>query len=310
MGFEGVRVLVPRGVETSQSRLRAAYCDQAATFQDILQGISVPSGEETRAKLLTAILNSRVAIWYAFHGTASFGSDRPEVKQAELLRLPFPSAEDLPDREAAVEAADGLVALIEEARLRADALFSHAVDAAEILPKIDQLTYRYFGLSADEIAIIDDTVNAIIPALQPHEGQTPALWLAPDGGERAAYAKTLAASLNAWFHGQGDISAKLVARSADLAVLRLRLNGGEGYTEDQHGELGAVLEELASDIHHPLDGNFQLLPDLRVFVGESLYLIKPMQRRFWLRATALADADGIALELQQAVSSKRRRSAG
>jgi hypothetical protein len=100
-----------------------------------------------------------------------------------------------------------------------------------------------------------------------------------------------------------------MAKSADLAVLRLRLSGGGDYSEDQHGELSAVLEELSANIHQPLDGNFQLLPDLRVFVGESLYLIKPMQRRFWLRATALADADGIALELQQAVTSKQRRSA-
>jgi hypothetical protein len=50
--------------------------------------------------------------------------------------------------------------------------------------------------------------------------------------------------------------------------------------------------------------------ELRVFVGENLYLIKPMQRRFWLRVAALADGDGIALDLQQTITSKRRRSAG
>jgi hypothetical protein len=309
-GFDGVRVLVPRGVETAQSRLRAAYCDQPLTFQHILQAISVPAGGEARAKLLTALLNSRVAIWYAFHGTASFGSDRPEVQQADLLRLPFPSPDDLPDRNAAAKAADSMVAIIDEARSHADAIFSHTVDASNVLPKIDHLAYQYFGLSADEIAIIEDTVDAIIPALQPHEGQTPSLWLAPDEGERAAYARALAGSLNDWFRGQGGISAKLLARSADLAVLRLQLNGGDGYSEDRHGELSSILEVLSAHIHQPLDGNFQLMPDVRVFVGESLYLIKPMQRRFWLRATALADADGIALDLQQAVTKKRRRSAG
>ena len=87
LGFEGVRVLVPRGVETAQSRLRAAFCDEPLTFQHIIQAITVPDGEEARAKLLTAVLNSRIAVWYAFHGTASFGSDRPEVAPADLLRL-------------------------------------------------------------------------------------------------------------------------------------------------------------------------------------------------------------------------------
>jgi hypothetical protein len=309
-GFEGVRVLVPRGVETAQSRLRAAYCDQPMTFQHIIQAISVPPGEEARAKLLTALLNSRVAIWYAFHGTASFGSDRPEVQQADLLRLPFPSPDDLPNRDAAAEASTALVAIIDEVRSRADAVFSQTADLNNALRTIDRLAYQYFGLSADEIAIIEDTVDAIMPALQPHEGQTPALWSAPDQAERTAYARTLTASLSDWFRGAQGISAKLVAKSADLAVLRLRLGSSDGYTEDQHGKLSAVLEELSAHINQPLDGNFQLVPDLRVFVGQSLYLIKPMQRRFWLRATALADADGIALDLQQAITSQRRRSAG
>ena len=94
-----------------------------------------------------------------------------------------------------------------------------------------------------------------------------------------------------------------------MAILRLRLGGHEDYAEDPAGELGAILEQLSAHIHRPLDGNFQLMPDLRVFVGDCLYLIKPMQMRFWLRSTALTDADGIALDFQQAVAPPPRRSA-
>ena len=309
VGFEGVRVLVPRGVETAQSRLRASFSDEPLTFQHILQGISVPAGNTERAKLLTALLNSRVAIWYAFHGTASFGSDRPEVQQADLLKLPFPSPEDLPNKEAAADAAHKLVRIIEHALLQTGDLLAQVPDHNDVLLKIDRLAYQYFGLSIDEVAIIEDTVDAIIPALQPHEGQTPTLWLEPNEIERSAYAEFLTKSLNDWFDGKGSISARLVAKSADLGVLRLRLNGQEEYSESVDGQLSQVLEELSDHIHQPLDGNFQLMPDLRVFVGESLFLIKPMQRRFWLRAAALADADSIALDLQQAVSTKQRGSA-
>jgi hypothetical protein len=34
-----------------------------------------------------------------------------------------------------------------------------------------------------------------------------------------------------------------------------------------------------------------------------------MQMRFWLRSTALADADGIALDLQQATAAPQQRGA-
>jgi hypothetical protein len=81
--FAGDRILVPR--TTSFGRLRASYTETDFTFQDIIQGITVPPNEKERGKLIAALLNSRVAAWYAFHGTASFGSERPEVKQSELL---------------------------------------------------------------------------------------------------------------------------------------------------------------------------------------------------------------------------------
>ena len=73
---------------------------------------------------MTALLNSRVAIWYAFHGTASFGSDRPEVKQADLRRLPFPELSDLPDEKAAARAAAAMIAIIDEAEAREKGPFS------------------------------------------------------------------------------------------------------------------------------------------------------------------------------------------
>lgn len=303
-GFVGTRVLVPRGVE--KNRLRAAYCSDPMTFEDIVQAIIVPDGGEDRAKLLTALLNSRVAIWYAFHGTASFGSDRPEVKQADLRRLPFPSPGDLPNEEAATRAAQGLIAIIDAAEARDNAPFALHQDGGDPLNQIDILAYQYFCLSSDEIALIDDTVDSILPALQPHEGHSPRLWSAPDAQERAAYAQTLAGSLGEWFPGEA-IDAQLIAKGADLAVLRLKLGGHEEYGEDAQTDLGSVLEDLSKHIHRPLDGNFQLMPDLRVFVGNCLYLIKPMQLRFWLRSTALADADGIALDLQQAVDPQPAR---
>jgi hypothetical protein len=69
-----------------------------------------------------------------------------------------------------------------------------------------------------------------------------------------------------------------------------------------------VLARISDHIHQPLDGNFQATPDLRVFVGNNLYLIKPMQQRFWLKSTALADADAIAMDLQDAIELNRRQS--
>ena len=55
--FTGARVLLPR--TTSLGRLRASYTETDLTFQIIIQGITVPSGQEARGKLLTALLNTQ-----------------------------------------------------------------------------------------------------------------------------------------------------------------------------------------------------------------------------------------------------------
>lgn len=142
-GFTGSRILVPR--TTSLGRLRAAYTEADLTFQDIIQGITVPENERGRGKLLTALLNSRIAAWYAFHGTASFGSERPEVKQSGLVQLPFPSPEDLPERSRAEAAAENLVALIDKQLANAEALFSLSQYEDTVLAEIDRWPANIFA---------------------------------------------------------------------------------------------------------------------------------------------------------------------
>ena len=105
--------------------------------------------------------------------------------------------------------------------------------------------------------------------------------------------------------------AALETMNADLGVLRLSLETSKstvGYIEETGHVLQEALSRISQHISQPLDGNFQLLPDLRVFIGKNLYLVKPMQRRFWLRSTALADADAIATDLQTAIDLDRSRS--
>lgn len=303
--FKGVRVLVPRGVGTSQPRLRAAFCDQPLTFQDIVQAVSVPAGDETAAKLLTALLNSRLALWFAFHGTASLGADRPEIKQAELLRLPFPEAERLPDFERATAASHQLVSLIDAEVTKARDPFEFDENHGDLFFQIDQLTYDFFCLSDNEIVLIEDTTNNILPAIQPHEGSFPGIWKPANGDVRRSYAEELTRALGAWLKKGETVSARLEAIGSDLGILKLSL-GTEivSYTENGGASLAATLADLSRHIHQRLDGNFQLMPDLRVFVGNDLYLIKPMQSRFWLRSTALADAAAIALDLQDFVRPK------
>ena len=310
-GFEaGPRILVPRGVSMAQMRLRASYVEEPLTFQDILQAIVLPKGEEHRAKLLAAFLNSKVAIWYAFHGTASFGSDRPEVKQAELMRLPFPQPADLPEPERARKAGKSLVSIVDKALASSRDGFSLQGDTSGVLKKVDEHAYDYFCLSPDEITLIEDAVRFILPAVQPHRGSFPEIWKTTTENERSEYAHALVRALGNWFSSDQVVNVSLDAHNNDLAILRLTLcprNKEASYAERGDPAVRDLLAQLFSNIHQPLPGNFQLMPDFRIFRGNDLYLVKPMQKRFWLRSSALADAHNVALDLQDYTGSPKKQ---
>lgn len=310
-GFVGARILVPRGIDVEYgSRLRATYCTEPATFQSIILAISVPEGDEWRAKLLAALLNSRVSVWYAFHVAASFGSDRPEVKQRDLLRLPFPSPSDFSDENSAKAAADKLVAIIDDMIESEISPFGSSEMLSDALREIDNCAYAYFGLSKNEIAVIEDTVEYLIPGSQPAEGSAPELWRMPDPHERGRYAATLTGRLKGWLRNPAGIGARLMAHNSDLSILRISLDDDTVYGEEKDGELTSALDRLGRHLELPKNENLQSALDLRVFSEGYLYLIKPMQLRYWLRSAALSDADEIVQELQSLVGQPRLRSVG
>ncbi|RVT81628.1 N-6 DNA methylase [Rhodobacteraceae bacterium CCMM004] len=310
-GFSGPRILFPRGVSSS-GRLRATYTDAPLTFQHIIQAIAAPPSETDRAKFIAAILNSKLFVWFAFHGTSSFGSSRPEVQQAEMLRLPMPKPEELRNRERAHSIQQEVVQIVDSVQARAKEILLPPDYLESVLSEIDKLTFDYFDLAHEERILIEETVEFVIPALQPSAGSVPQLWKQTTQAERADYADQLLDSLSDWFPSPTKLNAELAGRNEDFAILKigmLEASDFTGYSEERADTFASALKKLSKQIGKPLARNFQTIPDIRIFAGQNLYLIKPTQRRFWLRSAALSDADAIAGELQTLLQSSEQQSA-
>ena len=261
--FDGPRVLIPRGISTKARRLRASYVEEPLTFGDILLGVSVPALDVERAKLLAAVLNSKLLFWYAFHGTASFGSDRPEIKQAQFLRLPFPAPSDLQQRGRSEAASAALASLVDEARKSARGRFRLQTGDEGLFRRLDSLCYAYFGLGEDEIALVEDAVEQVIPCAQPGRGASGALWRPAGQSERKAYAETLVQSMAQWLDDDANISVVLEARNDDLALLHLRLlerPSEEPYREVHDRAIGEALRRVGAHVGVRLPGIFSWCP--------------------------------------------------
>lgn len=300
-GFIGPHIIIPQGVERSEGRVRAAYTEQSLVFRSSLQAVAFPDSERFTAKLLTAILNSRMAAWFYFHETAYFGAERAKVLQNDLLKLPFAAPRDMPNPAHANEIARKIVQLVDE---EIEAANSPLRCTGNALEKIDALAYAYYGLDTSDIALVEDCFNYTIPAMQPRRsaGLQP-IWAGSHEEHRNAYAEMLCDALGPWF--RKSISASLAAKSSDIAILKLTIDKGQGengYSEEFVPDLEPFLRRINANLRTVLPGNTQLTPDLRFVIGQDMYLVKPMQLRYWLQSTALADAEQIAADFAGAIA--------
>ena len=296
-GFHGPRVLITQG--TGSSRLRAAYAETSFTFQHAIQAITVPKSEKERAKVLVALLNSKLLFWFAFHATASMGSERPIVHQDQLLALPFPAPADTPEEQRAHSAAAQLVTLMDEAKRHLDEPLGPPNLLTELLRRVDDLVYDYFGLTKQEILLVEDTIKYVAPSIQPTSSSSVPIWQQPAKEDRRAYASVLTDSLVEWAEPGNSVSVALIASGDDLSVVRLRLCtvADRVAYEEHHLELGRALAMVAKAMDKPLPGNLHRLGSLRVYAGDDLYMVKPNRMRFWTRSAARVDAEQIVVDL-------------
>ena len=300
------RVIVTSDVSLRKKRLRAAYTEDTFLCTDDVFTIHVPVGKERKARALTALLNSKLSLWFAFHETASLGAERPRMGLEEWLRLPFPEPEDTSDPERSRKAEQELARLVSEEWDRARQGKARMPDA-ELFEELDRWAYELFCLTQREIRIVEDTVNHIIHAAMPAPADFPDIWKPTTPSVRAQYADALSQALDRWFERK-RVSVRLVARNGDLAVLRATLTDqAQSYQEvAADRSLHRVLADLSEQYGIAVPGNLQSVPDFRFFADGYLYLVKPDQRRFWLETAAYSDANKIAWDLEKSLMEDER----
>ena len=301
-GFCGPHVLIPKGILIKNCLLRAAYSEENFCFRHAIQAISFSQEDSSRLKLLTAIINSRFAAWFYFHETASFGSERPLVDENQLRLLPFPDIDELPDPKAAQKAENAIVEVMDALLRNKDEYSQGQFPDDETVEKLNQLVYQYYGLTDTEIIIIDDTIKYILPSIQPRAKKTPPLWEKAGRNHFQEYVTTLTATLTDWLKPSNYLSATLMFNHPDLAVVGLKIQTippKQSFTIAETAQaFKAALARINTGLKRQISPNFHLIPDLRIFVDDTLYLIKPKALRYWLKSAALNDADAVIADLQ------------
>jgi hypothetical protein len=292
--FKAPHVLVSKG-------LNVAFADFAVVFRHAIRGIQGPIADRDLLIFLAAYLRSPLARYFLFHTSSRWGIERAEVEVAELLRVPFPLPDQtqFPDR--AKTLVDRVARRVESFSRRDVALLEDREQLVQDLQtECNGLVYDYFSIGDVERALIEDTVSISMRSILPPRASANLPTLKESSPVyRKQYTDLLCETLNDWTQGGAyRINAQVQSSSGSgmAAVVLNRMKSGNPFVEPANRELDGLLvllsrlqKTFATDI-----GSVELLRGVKVFDGDSLYLFKSLDQRFWTRTAALNDADEIA----------------
>lgn len=318
-------------VLVSQGFTKVTFCDFDVLFQHSLQSIAGPEKDADLLIFLTVYLRSTLSRYFLFHTSANWGSERDKVHLNELLRVPFPlPGSEFVTTEAAViidrvadkfrelrkNLTDRLYELKE--KTNRNALFDGSDKKAlktwrqerkvlidHFQSEFEPLIYQYFGLTEQEIALVEDTTDIFIPSSTPTSRRSSqSMTLDPLEDSRVApyaekglgaYVDTLTRTLNTWAKTEGSSHRVFAEGGTDsetgLAMVTVHLSKKEAAYRDKaiSKDLSKALKaynQIISNRH----GILMYERDLLFFQGETIYIVRPNILLNWTRTTALNDA--------------------
>jgi hypothetical protein len=291
----------PKVVSSQGSRdMKVAYCEYPVIFQHSIQAIAGGSASDREVLcFLCAVIKSDLAQYYLFHTCANWGTERDKVHFHELLSLPFFLPEDSSDPVGAQKIIEEVAEVIRqyESEMEKGGWFGREERAKEIRKELEPLVREYYGIDQYESMSIDDTLELAMKSYHPRESTTGIPTLRnPEDGECQTYAETLCEMLNHFGEGSGFKVNGEIIRGEPYSVVvvsltdRIRKSVSISKGRERLGEILGRMQGLLEK----KKGGFVLCQNLKVFDGNDLYILKPMQMRFWSRTGALNDADEIA----------------
>ena len=326
--FKGPLVLVTKGFGCA-----TFFEEELLLFKDPLTGISGNAGDAELLMFLTAYIRSKLGFYFVFHTAGALGTEREEVQVEELLELPFP----LPESDEAVPDSQNLVHRVATKMRSARASIKALYDDAEKHPlrwmgvsvvaqrkeivkalqgDLEPLIYAYFGLTPDEIVLVEDTYDVYWPSATPENAEKDIVTLRETKGEHlCCFADLLCKTMNRWGRTRRSESTGpafvFVAEYASissigLAMVVLSKSDHERLpvASTKNADLDRVLDRISRETRERR-GAFDYLRGTVYATPDAIYLVKPALYGQWTRSAALNAADEI---FEAIVSSAERRS--
>ncbi len=292
--FYGPKVLF------AKASRRVMFCPFAVLFRDTYTAITGNDEDENLLRFLTAVLGSDLIYYFLWHTNSNLGIYRPQIFPKEYLSIPFFLPEDTYEPTKAkhiIEKAAGVIKDFENKLSINDGFALHQESKRIRREVLEPLVREYYDIDKYESMLLDDTNQLAIKSFHPNQSRPhiPTLRTV-DEEQSKEYAQTLCEMLNNFGRGSNFKVNGDVIKGHPYSVVKVSLVE----KVRRKVSISAANKELVDSFKRiksflqDKQGRFVFCQNLKVFDGDDLYILKPMQMRFWSQTAALNDADEIA----------------
>ncbi|MBU7586640.1 MAG: N-6 DNA methylase [Nostoc sp. TH1S01] len=287
--YKAPLIIIPEKVESDG--ICAAFSAEDIVYTISYSGISIPSNLMYLAHYLNGLINSSIASYFIFMTASSWGVERNKIMTQDLVRLPVPE----PNR----ENEEFINQIIEiEGRLRKCS--SKSVEG-DLKRQLDKAVFNLYGLDDDERILVEDTTQITIDLYMNREKST--ALKRPLATDLEAYAVQFISVIEPFFEilRERSIVADIFSiAKTPLQVVKFSIVPYPGRKQVIQTILAENLINVLKSIAKQLPAKFAdrifTRRNLKVYVGEDIYIIKPCQLRYWSRSAGLNDVNDIISE--------------
>ncbi|MDD1428710.1 hypothetical protein MEO94_30570, partial [Dolichospermum sp. ST_sed9] len=269
----------------------AAFSEEDIVYTKSYSGIPFSKNFVHLAHYLNGENNTSIASYFIFMTSSSWGIERETIMTQDLVQLLVPKPNE--DNE-------GLITQIIkiEGRLRESPSKSVQKDLKK---QLDKAVFDLYDLNDDERILVEDTTQITIDLYMNREKS--AALKKPKASDLEAYTLSFMSVIEPFFDTlkERSIAADILdIANTPLQVVKFSIityPGREQVVQTiQADDLITVLKSIAKQLPSKLADRVFTRRNLKVYVGENIYIIKPCQFRYWSRSAGLNDANDIISE--------------
>lgn len=297
--FAGPRVVINDGVDFESFEAKAVFSSKPFSFKSSIGAFVGPDEDEDLLRFLSVYLRSSLARYLLLVNSYALTVERQRVSMKELKSLPFVTVERHPNPEFATRIIDEIAQRTRT--LEAEDSLTAFTSYEEQKPVFDRLVAQFFGLTDEEVKVVEEAAHKLIPSIQPSWsalGQTPLSRPVSDK-DISVFGEVLARELieiSSKLGGAAQVRVDVITEGrgqrGGLGICRISQEEGHGQASRNGDQVKAAIAWLQEQELLPIAAgeSFSLASDFLFFWRDSMYLVKPLVSRFWLHAQARRDA--------------------